>query len=151
MKRCFRIRANLVDHAQNGVNAKPFMNCFKRSFAGSVETRQGRVIARLAKPLTTHDDNVGHLSCDDELYDTEGREVVKSATIASPFVSFRDCGKFGTLHLPKGQQTALAKAFTRKQRFPAVTARSLRVLYCMASLLHRQKPTRVRSPAALKL
>ena len=45
--------------------------------------------------------------------------------------------KFGTLHLPKGQQTALAKAFTqitRKRRFPAVYNNCIKnsVLYCVS-------------------
>ena len=45
--------------------------------------------------------------------------------------------EFGTLHLPKGQQTALAKAFTqitRKRRFPAVynNCNKNSVLYCVS-------------------
>ena len=69
----------------------------------------------LAKPPTTHDYSVVHLSCENEVYDTEGREGVRSTRMASPFVSFRDSGKvrpicawnFGTLNLPTVNRTAV--------------------------------------------
>ena len=42
----YRIRANLVDHAQSGVNVKPCMNCSRLSFSGSVaEGKRRRKIA----------------------------------------------------------------------------------------------------------